>query len=72
MIRGTVNGRLEAIVPLRVRAPSGVETSVEAVVDSGYNGSLTLPAAMVTTLGLVRQTGGSAILADGSSLPFDI
>jgi len=45
---------------------------VEAVVDSGFTGSLTLPAATVTALGLARQSGGSATLADGSSRPFDI
>jgi clan AA aspartic protease len=72
MIRGTVNARLEAVVPLRIRGPSGVESSVDAVVDSGYTGSLTLPAATVAALGLVRLSGGSALLADGSSRPFDI
>jgi clan AA aspartic protease len=72
MIRGKVNARLEAVVPLRVRGPSGVEASVEAVVDTGYTGSLTLPAATVAALGFARLTGGSALLANGSSLAFDI
>ena len=30
MIRGAVNARGEAIVPLRVRGPSGVEMDVDA------------------------------------------
>jgi predicted aspartyl protease len=61
MIRGAVNARHEAIVRLRVRGPSGVELDVDAIVDSGFTSSLTLPAAMVTALGLVRQLGGSAV-----------
>lgn len=45
---------------------------VDAVIDSGYNGSLTLPAAVVALLDLTRQSGGSAVLTDGSCRPFDI
>jgi len=45
---------------------------VDAVVDSGFTASLTLPAAAVAALGLVRQSGGGAVLADGSVRQFDI
>ncbi len=72
MIRGVVNARCEAIVRLRVRRPSGAELDVDAVVDSGFTASLTLPAAAVAALGLVRQSGGGAVLADGSVRQFDI
>ncbi len=72
MIWGVVNARREAVVTLHLRGPDGAEISVDAVVDSGFSGSLTLPAATVTTLGLTRQSGGSAIFADGSSHSFDI
>ncbi|HZK81682.1 MAG TPA: hypothetical protein VFC46_11455 [Humisphaera sp.] len=72
MIRGVVNSRREAIVRLRVRGPGGIESDVDAIVDSGFTASLTLPAAMVTALGLVRQSGSSAVLADGSVRQFDI
>ncbi|VTR92595.1 Uncharacterized protein OS=Microcystis aeruginosa PCC 9717 GN=MICAB_2580001 PE=4 SV=1 [Gemmata massiliana] len=72
MIWGVVNARREAVVTLRLRGPDGAEISVDAVIDSGFSGSLTLPAATVTTLGLTRQSGGSAIFADGSSHSFDI
>lgn len=47
MIRGVVNARREGIVRLRVRGPSGVERDVDAVVDSGFTASLTLPAVVV-------------------------
>ena len=65
MIRGVVNARHEAVVPLRLRGPGGAEVDVEAVVDTGYTASLTLSAAAVAALGLARQSGGGAVLADG-------
>ena len=69
--QGTVTARLEAVLRLRVRGPTGDDAEVDAVVDTGYTGSLTLPAYVVQTLGLVRRSGGHAILADGSSRRFD-
>ena len=72
MIRGAVNVRLEAIVRLRVRGPGGAEADVDAIIDTGFTSSLTLPPALVTALGLVRQSGGTALLADGSIRQFDI
>lgn len=72
MIRGAVNARLEAVVRLRVRGPGAAESDVEAVVDTGLTSSLTLPAAMAAALGLVRHSGGQAVLADGSIRQFDI
>src|SRR5438128_8649745 len=72
MIRGVVNARHEAVVRLRVRGPGGVESDVDAIVDSGFTSSLTLPASIVTALGLARQSSSSAVLADGSVRQFDI
>jgi clan AA aspartic protease len=72
MIRGTVNARREGIVRLLVRGPGGVELTVDAVVDSGFTAALALPATTVAALGLLRQSGGSAVLADGSVRRFDI
>ena len=72
MIRGTVNAGMEAVVRLRLRGPPGSLADVDAVVDTGFTSSLTLSPAVVSALGLVRQTGGTAMLADGSARPFDI
>ena len=72
MIRGIVNARLEAVVSLRLRGPQSLETTLEAIVDSGFTASLTLPADVVSALGLVRQASSRAILADGSACPFDL
>jgi clan AA aspartic protease len=72
MIRGAVNARLEAIVRLRVRGPGGAEADVDVVTDTGFTAALTIPPDLATALGLPRQSGGSALLADGSVHPFDI
>jgi clan AA aspartic protease len=72
MIRGVVNARTEAIIPLRLRGPSGTEHAVDAVVDSGFTAALALPNTVVAILGLVRQSGGGAVLADGTVRQFDI
>jgi predicted aspartyl protease len=72
MIRGVVNARDEAIVGLRLRGPGGSELDVDTIVDSGFTASVTLPAATVAALGLARQSGGGAVLADGSVRQYDI
>ncbi len=56
---------------LRLRGPGGAEAEVNAVVDTGYTGSLTLPDAVAIALGLMRRSGGQAVLADGSSRRFN-
>lgn len=72
MIQGVVNARYEAVVRLRVRGPGGIKLDVDAIVDSGFTSSLTLPMTAVTALSLARQSGGTALLADGSVRQFDI
>lgn len=42
MIVGIVR-TLEARIRLRIRGPSGSERQIEAIVDSGFTGCLTLP-----------------------------
>ena len=72
MIQGIVNANFEAVVPLRLRGPSGVESNADAIVDSGFTSSLTLPTTTIAALGLVRRSAGFAVLADGSSRQFDM
>lgn len=71
IIRGAVSDRLEAILRLRFRGPVGAVVEFDAVVDTGYSGLLTLPAAAAESLGLERGMGGRATLADGSARRFD-
>ena len=72
MIVGAMNAQREAIVRLVVVGPAGQERQIEAVLDTGYTGSLTLPAAMVSDLELPFRGRGSALLGDGSESEFDI
>lgn len=72
MIRGVVNARHEAIVQLRVRGPAGTDMETDAVIDTGFSASLTMPAATIAALRLVRQSGTRAVLADGSVRQFDL
>ena len=72
MIQGVVNASYEAVVRLTVQGPSGHSRDIEAVIDTGFNGFLTLPPSLVAELGLVYRDRGRAILADGSEAFFDI
>lgn len=72
MIAGTVNARREAVVGLRLRGSTGAVADVDAVVDTGFSGYLTLPMAQVTALGLAQHSVGGAVLADGSVRQFVI
>jgi clan AA aspartic protease len=70
MIAGIVNADLEATIPLTVRGPSGRLKRIRAVIDTGYDGHLSLPPAVVAELGLVWQQNTDATLADGSEITF--
>jgi len=66
MITGTVNARREAILRLTVRDANEQEHERDAVVDTGFDGWLSLPPDFILALGLQRQRSGRAVLADGS------
>lgn len=72
MIVGAMNSRREAIVRLVVVGSGGQEEQIEAVLDTGYTGSLTLPSAVVSALELPFRGRGSVVLGDGSESEFDI
>jgi clan AA aspartic protease len=72
MIYGTVNADREAVLRLQVSGQPGQSQAIEAVVDTGFTGFLTLPLSVITNLGLTRISRGRAILANGSEEVFDI
>ncbi len=72
MIQGEVNDAYEAVISLTVQGPLGQATEVEAVIDTGFTGFLSLPTALVTELGLPFLTNESAMLADGSLVRFNV
>ena len=72
MIPGVVNAAHEPVISLTLRGPLGQCAEIEAVVDTGFNGFLTLPPEVVATLRLLPLTRVSATLADGNAAMFDV
>src|SRR6266851_3458559 len=71
MITGAVKSD-EPRIRLKLIGKQGQEHQVDAVVDSGYTGVLTLPPAVIRMLGLRRRSIGFAILANGSTCSFQV
>jgi clan AA aspartic protease len=65
MITGAIRNR-EAIIGLDVSGPGPLTQQTEAVIDTGYNGYLTLPPDLVARLQLPFAGHRSGKLADGS------
>jgi len=71
MITGMVKSD-EGRIRIKVKGFRGREREVEAVIDTGYTGSLTLPSALIAALGLRFRSVERALLADGSECLFDV
>jgi clan AA aspartic protease len=72
MITGMVTADREAIISLTVRGPGGHHRTIKAVIDTGFDGWLSLPPALVASLGLPWRRRGRAFLASGSESLFNI
>lgn len=72
MIQGTVNARREAILPLVVGNSSGQRQVIDTVIDTGFNGFLTLPSVLITSLRLSWNASDIVTLGDGSDALFDL
>jgi len=71
MITGVVTSSREAVIRLSVSGPGGRE-ELEAAIDTGFNGFLTLPAACVSRLRLSVAGGTRAVLADGRAVHLSV
>ena len=72
MISGTVSDILEPRCSLTLQGPTGTSYTVDGVVDTGFNGFLTLSPPLIAMLQLpvlYRQRG---MLADGTMHTFDV
>jgi clan AA aspartic protease len=65
MITGEVTARREAVVSIRLRGVDGTELNVEAVLDTGFDDYLTLPAPLIAALGLPQLESVPITLGDG-------
>ncbi len=72
MITGVVTPDRQAVIRLMVRGPAGQEHEIEAIIDTGFDGWLSLPPSLIVLMGLVWRQRGRALLADGRESVFDI
>ena len=72
MISGSVSELLDAILSLLVRGGDGPLQQIEAVIDTGFSGELTLPPSLVESLGLPWLCRQEGLLADGQLHTFDV
>jgi clan AA aspartic protease len=69
MIHGIVSQNLEAVIQLQLRGPLGA-LDVQAVIDTGFNGSISIPESIAHQLGLSRLALMNAYLADGTDVSY--
>ncbi len=70
MITGQVNPALEATIPMQVIGAQGQSLEVTVVIDTGYNGGLSLPMAIVDALSLPQAASREVTLGDASRKVF--
>ena len=71
MIYGVVNLRREATLPLVVGNSSTQRQVINTVIDTGFDGFLSLSSETIVRLGLPWTISNTATLADGSETLFD-
>lgn len=72
MITGVVTPSREAVVQVMVRGAHGQDVSVDAVIDTGFTGFLTLSPTLIAMLGLAFFGTTRATLGDGSAVSIDV
>lgn len=72
MIRGRVSADRDVTIPLEIASLNRQWRQTEAVIDTGFNGFLTLPPALVHTLRLPLVGNRRATLGDGSVVVLDV
>ena len=70
-MQGRVNQSCEAMLSIVIKN-SAITQLVDAVIDTGFSGFLTLPSDTISTLGLSWQGRDIATLGDGTSCTFEV
>ena len=65
MIRGAVNDRNEIRIPLAILDAVGFAQVIEAILDTGFDGELALPHALIASLQLPMLMEGQVQFGDG-------
>ncbi len=71
MMQGVVNQICEAILPIVVKNDATTQL-IDAVIDTGFSGFLTLPFSVIAALDLTWKGRDVATLGDGTSCIFDV
>lgn len=72
MVHGIVDRNREAIIRLVVGNAGTERQVIDAVIDTGFTGFLTLPLTILTALGLEAYSREEGTLGDGSTCIFDV
>ena len=72
MNTGIVNANREATIRLMALGSQGHQQDIEAIIDTGFTGFLTLPPAILGALGLSWLCRQAGMLADGRVKYFDV
>ncbi len=72
MLTGRVTADKEAVLTIEVLGAEGRIAQVEVGIDTGYNGFLTLPKAMIEDLDLAFLGPARAALGDGHEVRMDL
>jgi clan AA aspartic protease len=72
MMQGVVNLRREATLTVVVSNSNRQLQAIDAVIDTGFNGFLSLPSALITSLNLPWSGSDFVTLGDGSETYFDL
>jgi clan AA aspartic protease len=72
MMQGIVDQNCEPIIRLLVGNADSQRQTIDAVIDTGFTGFLTLPFSVLTDLNLRAYRREEGILGDGSTCIFDV
>jgi clan AA aspartic protease len=72
MMRGIVDQNCEAIIRLVVGRTNSSTQVIDAVIDTGFTGFLTLPLVVISNLNLRLYSREEGTLGDGSTCIFDV
>ena len=72
MIQGIVTSDREAVICLQILDATGNPMDIDTVIDTGFNGYMTLPLATIRQYGLTLYGTRAIILGDGTQAMLDI
>ena len=72
MIAGAVTADLAALISVVLRGTKGQEVGIDCLVDTGFDGHLSIPTTLIHELGYSWQRRQEAELADGRREFFDV